>query len=163
MGFRRFGKREVNNLEQCGCCPPSSPSFCVPIPVIQKPRRTGARRRQSAQPTNSTAVPPKIPSKIASPSNPIPSPSAAGSDGYGIINLDDLKKEVEKRCACKECVLKTYNTIHTDFILYANDRQNKNIQECLDIRGTRNNNYQKVVELLKSGKFDLNSYWCVLR
>ena len=169
MGLKVIGRREIDQLNQCPCCPgPLSSSLCGPI---RTPRLTRAHRPSpepsaqpsaqppSAQPSAQPSTQPSAQPSNYTAANPISSSSAAGPDGYGIINLDDLKKEVEKRCACKECVLKTYNKIHTDFLLYANNKQKKNIQECLDIRGTRCNNYEKVVEFLESGKFDLNSYW----
>ena len=119
MELKGIGKREIDQLDQCGCCPLTSP-FCVPAP-----RPSCAY--PSAQPAKLPAVLPKIVSTIDSPSKPLPSPSKARSENYDIINLDDLKKEIIKQCAYKTCVLKMYNKIHTNFISYANEKQNKNI------------------------------------
>ena len=113
MGFKTIGKREISVLEPCECCPAAS--------FLPAPRSTRAQTK-SRKPAKLPAVPPKFPAK------PLPSPSNAVSGNYGVINLDDLKKEIEKNCACKICVLKTYEKIHTDFITYANEKQKENIQ-----------------------------------
>lgn len=165
MGLRGTTKREKSQLKQCKCCPVAS---FLPAPRSRSARSQISSPPPSAPPATLPAVPqklPAVPSKLPAvppkivPSKSLPSPSSAASPSSGIINLDNLKQEIENNCACKICVLKTYEKIHTDFLTYANKKQKENIQECIDTRGTRNKNYIKVIELLTSGKFDLDNYW----
>ena len=116
-GQRTTASRELQSLE-----------FCIEIaPRRQKKVRVNSPAPAPKSPAPESPAPESLAPKSKPPTTPSPSKTTRSNPRdrylYGIIHLNDLRKEILEKCVCKKCAFDAYDKVHSDFILYTKEKR----------------------------------------